>query len=135
MGGTSSRPSQGEIEVCKNDYELAIRACKALDGLLRRLVVAPITHEAHHAGLHDVINACKLPHALEKQVRYLTTVRNGLVHDTSVLCLDDRDIFIETFVLARGALIVLLNEKVFAALNTRAPKVVVSSSSSFCAIA
>lgn len=126
MGGFASRPSD-TIETCENDYELVIRACKAVHHLLLPLAASPVRHEAHHPGLHDVINACALAPALEKKLRYLATLRNALVHDVAVVKLDDRDGFVSTFVSARAEL-----AKMQAQLDTRSPS---SSSGVGCSIA
>ena len=134
MGASTSRPSSDSIVDCLNDYELVIRACKELDSYLRRLTTQPISHDAHFAGLHDILNACKIPHPLEKQVRYLITVRNGLIHDVAILKLDDRKHCLETFIAVRESLSLMLNEKV-AKLEMRKPRKTPSaSSSSTCVI-
>ena len=121
MGANTSRPASDSIVNCLNDYELVIRACKELDSYLRRLTTTTISHDAYFAGLHDVLNACHLPHPLEKQVRYLITVRNGLIHDVAILHLDDRKHFLETFIAVRESLSLMLNEK-FAQLEMRKPR-------------
>lgn len=132
MGASTSRPSDSIVN-CLNDYELVIRACKELDSYLRRLTITPISHDAHYAGLHDVLNACRLPLPIEKQVRYLITVRNGLIHDVAILHLDDRKHFLDTFIAVRESLSLMLNEKV-AQLEMRKPKKPQAASSS-CVIA
>ena len=127
MGAFTSRPSD-TIETCANDYELVIRSCKALHHLLLPLASSPVRSEAHHPGLHDVINACALPQALDKKLRYLATLRNALVHDVAVVRLDDRDGFVSTFVSARAELLAMVQAK----LETRSPS---GSSGGACAIA
>jgi len=57
-----------------------------------------------HPGLHELISAAALPAPLEKSLRFLATVRNGLVHDHAVSALADRDGFVAAFLRARAAL-------------------------------
>ena len=66
------------------------------------LAVRPIEHV--NPGLHERISAAELPPVLEKQLRYLATVRNGLVHDANVTHLHDRDGFVNAFLSVRQQL-------------------------------
>ena len=81
------------------------------------LAVRQIEHV--NPGLHERISAAELPPVLEKQLRYLATVRNSLVHDIRITKLDDRDGFVNAFLSCRSQL---------SARNT--PAIAPSSSSS-----
>ena len=101
---SSARPSSvdNNNNVSNNDYELVITSCKQLDLLIIPLATRPIDHV--NPGLHERISAAELPPMLERQVRYLATVRNSLVHDIRVTKLDDREGFVNAFVSARSQL-------------------------------
>jgi hypothetical protein len=110
---TSSNNGAANIESCANDYELIIRIAKHLDVTLSLLAQSPLAHNVdernHHQhaqspGLHERITQAHLPLDLEKKLRFLTTVRNGLVHDTNVTKLDNRAAIIATFKSVRESL-------------------------------
>ena len=72
-----------------NDYELAIKRCKRLEELLEQ------GFGASGRGLHEKLTSVqsRLPQPLVKKMRYIATVRNRLVHETSVDRLDDKNGF------------------------------------------
>jgi hypothetical protein len=72
-----------------NDYELAIKRCKRLEELLEQ------GFGASGRGLHEKLTSVqsRLPQSLIKKMRYIATVRNRLVHETSVDRLDDKNGF------------------------------------------
>jgi hypothetical protein len=107
MGATVSRPSARiPLELISNDYELTIRACKRLDVALLALARSnPRAHALpHNPGLHELITAADLPPQVEKNLRYLASVRNGLVHDHNIEALSDRGGFVAAFTRASAAL-------------------------------
>lgn len=99
---SGARASTDKNNVSTNDYELVITSCKQIDVLLMPLAVRPIEHV--NPGLHERISAAELPPVLEKQLRYLATVRNSLVHDIRITKLDDRDGFVNAFLSVRQQL-------------------------------
>ena len=110
MGICLSKPAGvAQITDVKNDYELVIRICKELDLALLALQ----THAVHtvNPGLHELISGAALPHQLEKQARYLATVRNRLIHDANSTALDDRAGFCEAYAHVRGGLAALMAER------------------------
>ena len=72
-----------------NDYELAIKRCKRLEELLDQ------GFGASGRGLHEKLTSVqsRLPQPLVKKMRYIATVRNRLVHETSVDRLEDKNGF------------------------------------------
>lgn len=72
-----------------NDYELAIKRCKRLEELLEQ------GFGASGRGLHEKLTSVqsRLPQPLVKKMRYIASVRNRLVHETSVDRLDDKNGF------------------------------------------
>lgn len=71
-----------------SDIELAITRTKALEGLLEGL-------GATGKGLHEKVTSVqgKLPPPLVKKLRFVATVRNKIVHESSYQKIDDRDGF------------------------------------------
>ena len=116
MGSSHSAPSAKGIESCANDYELIVRIAKYLDVTLAELANAPLAsahnvdnENNHHVhaqspGLHERITQARLPMELEKKLRFLTTVRNSLVHDPLTVKLADRAAIIATFKSVRESL-------------------------------
>lgn len=68
-----------------NDYELVVKRCKQLEGLLAD------GFGATGRGLHEKVSSVesRLPAALVKRLRFIATVRNKLVHDDEMERLDD----------------------------------------------
>jgi hypothetical protein len=93
MGATSSTPKHEFLE-CQNDYELVIKASKELEYILE-----------HHfgatgKGLHEKISSASpfLPNPhIVKNMRYLATIRNQLVHQRGFDTIPDRHSFIALF--------------------------------------
>jgi hypothetical protein len=105
-----SRPLHQEMglsssKYATNDYELVIKLSKELEGFL-------VDHfDASGQGLHEKItSAHSLPLPLQKQMRYLATVRNELVHEAGCDSIDRRS-FIEAFERAHGELTSLLEAR------------------------
>jgi hypothetical protein len=102
MGTTSSKPvAVGEYST--NDYELVIKASKALEAQLQR------EFHSQGKGLHEHINSVAgqqtqqqqqgggLPEALVKKLRYIATIRNKLIHEPDFHRVPDRTVFIKVF--------------------------------------
>lgn len=68
-----------------NDYELVIKRCKELEGLLTD------GFGATGRGLHEKVSSVegRLSQPLVKRLRFIATVRNKLVHDDDFQGLDD----------------------------------------------
>ena len=128
MGQGSSTSS---IARYSNDYELVIRASKALEQLLEEefnaadVGGATVHSDAHNkrvrnessAGLQEKIsrattsNGEPLPPALIRQMRYLATIRNRLVHERGFDTIPDRAAFVTAFDSAEAQLRALLPER------------------------
>ncbi len=76
-----------------NDYELAIKSSKELEHLL------DTEFDAHGKGLHEKISSVEssLSFELVRNMRYLATIRNKLVHEYDFDKIPDRPKFIEKF--------------------------------------
>jgi hypothetical protein len=79
-----------------NDYELAIKSSKELEYILE------VEFEAYGKGLHEKITsaASKCPElsaGLVRNMRYLATIRNKLVHERGFDAIPDRKQFIQKF--------------------------------------
>src|SRR5579871_5985471 len=72
-----------------SDIELAITRVKALESLLEQL-------GATGKGLHEKVTSMqdKLPLPLVKKLRFVATVRNKIVHESSYQQIDDRAGFV-----------------------------------------
>src|SRR6478672_5344497 len=73
-----------------SDIELAITRVKGLESLLEQALGAT------GKGLHEKVTSVqgKLPQPLVKKLRFVATVRNKIVHETSYQQIDDRDGFV-----------------------------------------
>lgn len=67
-----------------SDIELAIKSCKRLESRLAAM-------GAEGRGLHEKTSsiADRLPHQTVKQLRFIATVRNRIVHDEAYEKIDD----------------------------------------------
>lgn len=76
-----------------NDYELAIKSSKELEYILIS------QFQSTGRGLHEHITSVsdELPDHLIKQMRYLATIRNKLIHEGEFNNIPDRDQFIAKF--------------------------------------
>jgi hypothetical protein len=78
-----------------NDYELAIKSSKELEHIL------DVEFGAQGKGLHEKIssasNTSSLPQELVRNMRYLATIRNKLVHEHGFDRIPDRSKFIQKF--------------------------------------
>lgn len=76
-----------------NDYELAIKSSKELEHIL------DVEFGAEGKGLHEKISAVSnaLPDELIRNMRYLATIRNKLVHEHGFDKIPDRAKFIQKF--------------------------------------
>ncbi|HJZ57602.1 MAG TPA: hypothetical protein VKE74_21715 [Gemmataceae bacterium] len=72
-----------------SDIELVISRTKTLEALLEQGLGAV------GKGLHEKVTSvqAKLPESLVKKLRFVATLRNKLVHDSSYQKLDDRPAF------------------------------------------
>jgi hypothetical protein len=88
MGASGSKYSHST-----NDFELAIRSSKELEHILDTEL------NANGKGLHEKISSVEssLSHELTKNMRYLATIRNKLVHEHDFNSIPDRKRFIEKF--------------------------------------
>jgi hypothetical protein len=107
--------STASIDRYTNDYELVIRASKALEQLLEDEFHAAEPAVAGNGagrkrqradpslGLHDKIsrattsNGEPLPAGLVRQMRYLAAIRNRLVHERGFDAIPDRPAFVAAF--------------------------------------
>ncbi|HEV3439353.1 MAG TPA: hypothetical protein VG122_18450 [Gemmata sp.] len=69
-----------------SDIELAVTKSKALESLLEQALGAT------GKGLHEKVSSVqdKLPQPLVKKLRFIATVRNKIVHESSYETIDDR---------------------------------------------
>ncbi|KDO27879.1 hypothetical protein SPRG_07151 [Saprolegnia parasitica CBS 223.65] len=75
-----------------NDYELVIKCSKELEFILEH------DFSATGRGLHEKISsATSLPPELARQMRYLATIRNKLIHERGFDAIPDRANFIAKF--------------------------------------
>ena len=121
MGQGSSKAT---IARYTNDYELVIRASKALEQLLEDEFLPTDGRDGGggkrprtELGLHDKISLARshdgkpLPAALAKQMRYIATLRNRLVHERDFHAIPDRPSFVAAFDEAELQLRALLPER------------------------
>jgi len=89
MGNDTSRHS---FLRCDNDYELVIKSAKELEFLLED------SFGAHGKGLHEKISSASgLSSQLVRDMRFLATIRNKLIHERGFDHIPDRAAFIEVF--------------------------------------
>lgn len=91
MGASTSKYSHSD-----NDFELAIRSSKELEHVLET------EFSATGKGLHEKItsaanNVNTLSPKLVRDMRYLATIRNKLVHERGFDAIPDRPQFIQRF--------------------------------------
>jgi hypothetical protein len=92
MGSGHSTPSKYDFLSCNNDYELAIKASKDLEYILER------HFGAQGRGLHEKISTARgLSPNLARDMRYLATIRNKLIHERGFDAIPDRQEFRERF--------------------------------------
>ncbi|KAJ2987474.1 hypothetical protein HDV02_006116 [Globomyces sp. JEL0801] len=89
-----------------NDYELVITISKELEYILET------EFQATGKGLHEKISSVesKLTNTLVKQMRYLATIRNKLIHQRDFHHIPDRNQFIANFESAMGELKLLISK-------------------------
>jgi len=91
---------------CGNDYELVIKSSKELEYILEE------GFEASGKGLHEKISSASgLTPQLIKDMRYLATIRNKLIHERGFDRIPDRSAFITTFERSAGELEKLLSKR------------------------
>jgi hypothetical protein len=91
MGAAVSTPTHAT-----NDFELAIRSSKELEWILEQ------EFGASGKGLHEKITSAshkcpELTPSLVRNMRYLATIRNKLVHERGFDAIPDRSLFITKF--------------------------------------
>lgn len=115
-GGDSQKTPAQQILTCKNDFEIAVRASKELESTMAQDFGAPSVNENaestdrksggtgsnYHCSLHDRITNARyegepLPMDLQRQLRYIATVRNQLTHDTGVNEISEKEKFLEVY--------------------------------------
>jgi hypothetical protein len=104
---------QSKFQHAVNDYELVIRSAKELEFILDSSFAA--TGKSIHEKLNSLPEG-SLPAPLIKQMRYLATIRNKLVHERDFHAIPDRAKFIAEF----EASVVEL-ERMIATRNPAAP--------------
>ena len=88
--------SLSKLNHSTNDYELAIKSSKELEYILEA------EFEATGKGLHEKITSAsskcpELSAGLVRNMRYLATIRNKLVHERGFDAIPDRKQFIQRF--------------------------------------
>lgn len=88
MGSSGSKPAHS-----RNDFELCIRSSKELEHLL------DTEFGSNGKGLHEKISSVErhLTPQMVKNMRYLATIRNKLVHEHDFNAIPDRGRFIQNF--------------------------------------
>jgi hypothetical protein len=83
-----------------NDFELAIKTSKDLELMLAR------SFGASGRGLHEKINsvAGQLPDGTIRQLRYIATIRNRIIHEQGFDRIPDRGAFLSTASRCRASL-------------------------------
>jgi hypothetical protein len=118
--GASAAKGQLNCHAIKNDYELVIRVSKQLEAVLET------KFRASGRGLHEKVSTAKvrqqpgppspprleyiihcctvslslcqdIPPTLERQIRFLATIRNQLIHNPEVEAIPDRPAFIAAY--------------------------------------
>mmetsp|Transcript_32252 Transcript_32252/g.67240 ORF Transcript_32252/g.67240 Transcript_32252/m.67240 type:complete len:136 (+) Transcript_32252:100-507(+) len=100
MGSSTSKPDVinaiTEIQSISNDYELVIKASKELEYILES------EFQSSGRGLHEKITAAQQQHLQQhpqviKDMRFLATIRNKLIHERGFDVIPNRKAFITTF--------------------------------------
>jgi hypothetical protein len=90
MGAGSSK--QRDFLSCGNDYEIVVKSSKELEYLLEQ------DFDAEGTGLHEKISSARgLTPSLVKDMRFLATIRNKLIHERGFDSIPNRKAFIQTF--------------------------------------
>merc|ERR1712048_482843 len=88
MGSIFSSPDW----VSANDFELAVRACKEMEWILED------QFGAHGNGLGEKLSSCQEKFSRDKKIiediRYITRIRNRLIHDQNCNRIEERKEFI-----------------------------------------
>jgi len=93
--GAGSSTSKHDFIRCGNDYELVIKTSKELEHILER------HFNAQGRGLHEKISgASGLSARLIRDMRYLATIRNRLIHEQGFDSIPDREVFQQKFLLS-----------------------------------
>jgi hypothetical protein len=102
MGASGSKPVHA-----RNDFELCIRSSKELEHLL------DAEFGASGKGLHEKITSVEqqLSPEMVRNMRYLATIRNKLVHEHAFNAIPDRARFIKTFEQSSNELKELLRKR------------------------
>ena len=125
-----TRLNHPNLASISNDFELVIRATKALEDLLDTYFPTNTTNPIHgtghhqrggvhhaHIGLHAKISRAKeqcgaaFTRDLVKSLRYLVTLRNKLVHENEFNALPDRGAFLQTFRRSELQLLALIADR------------------------
>ena len=91
MGANTSKHS---FLQCNNDYELVIKSSKELEYVLED------SFGARGKGLHEKISSCSSELSspqLVRDMRFLATIRNKLIHERGFDRIPDRAAFVKTF--------------------------------------
>lgn len=96
-----------DLNILTNDYELAIRASKKLEALLKQ------HFNAQGKGLHELISSIEKKNYFSdhtiRTMRRLATIRNKLIHDDNYNKIEDKAKFIEDFKIAKREIENLVN--------------------------
>eukprot|EP00924_Labyrinthula_sp_SR-Ha-C_P002730 snap_masked-scaffold_13-processed-gene-5.21-mRNA-1 protein AED:1.00 eAED:1.00 QI:0/-1/0/0/-1/1/1/0/167 len=112
--------SKEKITDCKSDIELAVRATKEMEHILKTYFVvdSAVLVDDYTSGksLHQLISEARFedepfPLSLQGQMRYLTSVRNSLVHDHDNNRFQDRERYVEAFKQVEAELNRMLEKK------------------------
>ncbi len=99
--------SSQAFQYSNNDYELVIKTSKELEFFLEQ------EFRASGKGLHEKISSVQnqLPDSLIKQMRFLATIRNKLIHERGFDKIPDRSTFIASFEKSKEELSLVLKER------------------------
>lgn len=87
-------PLVGSKEICMSHIEIAVKGAKRLESVLEQ------SFGATGRGLHEKLNSVekKIPNDVQKQIRYVASVRNRIVHETTTNSIHDPAAFEATVV-------------------------------------
>ena len=90
-----------------NDFELVIKTSKELEFILEK------EFNARGKGLHEKISSVQseLPGKLCRQMRFLATIRNKLIHERGFDAIPDRQSFIASFEASKSELEAILKQR------------------------
>lgn len=89
--------SSSKLGFQTNDYELAIKSSKELEWILEQEFGA--TGRGLHEKITSACDSCpgEMSPALVRDMRYLATIRNKLIHERNVDSIPDKKQFVQRF--------------------------------------